>query len=116
MDSLPLCTEIQRPKYVEPGTVHPIDRSLAFTLPGHTNAGDIASYMLSAGPEWLRKVDMLDRYVHDHEGSQVATITFALQFTSETGNRTAEEVNAACAFLIRAVEERFSDQHVTLRA
>ena len=65
--------ETAPPKYVAPGTFHEIERNLAFTLQGQTQGGDVAHYLKSSGPDWLHRVDMVDLYEHEENGTPLRT-------------------------------------------
>jgi phenylalanyl-tRNA synthetase beta chain len=99
--------------YVEPSPFHPILRDLAFTLPVGVSAGEVASHLQRSGPAWLRRVDITDEYVHADTGER--TITFALSYATDGESRTADEVNAASEYLIKAVGQRFGERGVRLR-
>src|SRR5690606_11962420 len=104
-----------RPPFIEPSELHPIVRNLAFTLPYRVQAGDIEEHLSASGPGWLSQVRVTDLFAHELEGAPVRTVTYRLNFSSEGTPRTAEEVNQACEYLIRAVATRFGDQGVRLR-
>lgn len=104
-----------RPPYEEPPAVHPIVRSLAFTLPDRFEAGRVQACLRASGPTWLEGVDITDLFAHERDGQPVRTVTYALRFANPEANRTADEVNAAVEQLVQAVETQFADQDVRLR-
>jgi phenylalanyl-tRNA synthetase beta chain len=104
------------PPFVEPSDLQPIVRNLAFTLPLGVEAGRVATALRDAGPAWLADVGMSDVFEHEDAGRPVRTVTFDLVFEVDAAPRTAEEVNAICEALIAAIEARFADQGVKLRA
>lgn len=104
-------------RWAHPSTNQPIERSLAFTLPHRIEAGQVADTLRGAGPSWLSAVEITDLYAHqDTGGAPLRTITFALAFGTQERPRTGEEVNEACDNLIAAVEGRWGEHGVRLRA
>lgn len=117
LDESVLCESRRPPAYRPPPVHHPIHRSLAFTLPGRVEAGAVAGCLRSAGPTWLDRVDIVDRFDHEVDGQAVRTITFALVYSHDgETQRTAEQVNEASEALIQRVAEQFGHLGVALRA
>lgn len=110
-----LLSEGRPPVYVEPPVVQPIERNLAFTLPPRFEAGRVAEHLQAEGPTWLERVDIVDVYAHDDTSTPVRTITYALRYSNEDAQRTADEVNRVTQSLIDGVHHRFGDQGVRLR-
>lgn len=102
---------------IEPSSTHPVDRSLAFTLPRGLTADEVATHMIKIGPEYLDRVIIDDLYEHKNSsGDPVRTITFNLIYSTEQSSKTAEQVNAESQALIDGVIVRFGDLGVSLRA
>jgi phenylalanyl-tRNA synthetase beta chain len=99
----------------EPGSLHPILRSLAFTLPNGLSAGTVADYIGQQAPS-LNAVNITDLYKHDRDGEPVRTITFELVTVPDAAGVRATDVNEEINALISAVETKFADHHVKLRA
>jgi len=93
----------QAPVFVEPDALHPMNRSLAFTLQPRVEAGGVADAIQAAGPDNLDRVRIVDLFAHEEDGVPVRTITFDLRFESQVG-ASADEVNAQLDAIIAAVE------------
>ena len=111
LDADALLQRVAAAAYVEPPSKHPIERSLAFTLPHGVEAGAVADILAHEGPSWLDRVQIVDLYAHDG----LRTFTYELRFSHGDAERTADEVNAACEALIAAVESGMASQGVVLR-
>ncbi|MCK6520143.1 phenylalanine--tRNA ligase subunit beta [Myxococcota bacterium] len=95
----------QAPRFEEPPELHPIDRSLAFSLPPQVEAGSVSEALRAAGPPSLIRVAIVDLFEHDEGGVPTRTFTYALTFQTTKGQAlSADEVNAACEAMIAAVE------------
>ena len=103
-------------RYVERSVHQPILRSLAFSLPAKVTAGQVVDVLNSDGPEWLDAVEIVDLFEHDADGKPMRAITFALRFSNDAGDRSADAVNQACETLIGAVDSALGPLGVTLRA
>ena len=99
----------------EPPSVHPILRSLAFSLPGRVEAGDVQRVLSRGGPDWLESVTISDVFETEEQGTPVRAVTFALCFSQEDATRSADEVNAQCEALASAVVSTFGDRGVAQR-
>ncbi len=92
IDRTALETKAERGAFITPPTFPPIVRSLAFELPGQTEAADVAATLRDAGPDWLRAVDIVDLFALE----AARAVTF--QLTLENDNqRSAEAINDAVA-------------------
>jgi len=111
----PLLRPGEEPAYVEPSDLHPIVRSLAFTLPRGVHAAEVADRLRADGPAWLQRVVVTDLFAHEEGGEPVRTITYRLEFTTDEQARSADEVNATCEALVAAVGEHLGDRGVKLR-
>ena len=103
-------------RYHERSVHQPIMRSLAFSLPSGVTAGEVASTLSNAGPDWLERVDIVDAFAHEEDGRSMRAITFSLRYGNREGDRSAEAVNDASSGLIDAVVAAYGDRGVTLRA
>lgn len=111
LDASVLSESPRRVRYVEPSNQHDIERSLAFFLPHGVSAGEIATQLSRNSPDWCRAVDIVDEF--GLEGGRA--VTFALRFASGDG-RSSDEVNAVADGLIQAINARFENRGVSLRA
>jgi len=103
-------------RYVERSVHQPILRSLAFSLPTKITAGRVVDVLRTDGPEWLDAVDIVDLFEHDSDGQPMRAVTFALRFSNDAGDRSADAVNQACEMLIEAVDSALGSLGVRLRA
>ena len=103
-------------RYQERSIHQPILRSLAFSLPPTLTAGEVIDVLESSGPDWLEQVDIVDLFAHEENGVAMRAVTFALRYSNEEGNRSADEVNQASESLITIIEERLGHRGVKLRA
>ncbi|MCK6514177.1 phenylalanine--tRNA ligase subunit beta [Myxococcota bacterium] len=100
-----LAASSQAVGFEEPSELHPIDRSLAFSLPPKVEAGLVSETLRAAGPPSLTRVKVVDLFEHEEAGVALRTFTFALTFQATKGQAlSADEVNAACEAMIAAVE------------
>jgi phenylalanyl-tRNA synthetase beta subunit len=81
-------------------------RNLAFTLTGRVAAQDIATHLMSVGPDWLQQVRIVDYFGHKEPLER--TITYELAFSTKDIQPTADQVNALCENLINKVQSQFS--------
>lgn len=101
------------PPFTEPGSVQPIERDLAFSLPPRVEADSVAAWLHASGPDWLERVAITDRFDHDgDDGRPRRAITYALRFA---GQRSADDVNQALDQLVRAVLDQFGALGVAQR-
>jgi phenylalanyl-tRNA synthetase beta chain len=110
-----LQSDAKRPSFSDPPDWHAVVRNLAFTLPHGVQAGAIAELLVSAGPEHLGSVDIVDEYRHEEDGKAVRTITFALSFDNPSFDVTADQVNEICTGLIADVDSAWGSRGVKLR-
>jgi phenylalanyl-tRNA synthetase beta chain len=103
-------------RYRERSVHQPILRSLAFSLPPNLTAGEVIDVLESSGPDWLEQVDIVDLFAHEEDGVAMRAVTFALRYSNEEGNRSADEVNQASESLIAIVDDRLGKRGVKLRA
>ncbi len=82
----------------------PSVRMLAFTLGDRVEAGEVVGCLRENGPDWLRKVSIVDLFEHEENGEPVRTITFALEYRNDLSEHSIEEMNAVSEGLVRAVE------------
>lgn len=115
IDEAALVVPARRPAYREPPARQPVERDLAFTLPGRVEAARVVDALRAAGPAWLTQVRITDRFDHEVDGAPVVTWTFALTFSAEEADRTTEALNAACAELVDAVHTALGGSGVRLR-
>jgi phenylalanyl-tRNA synthetase beta subunit len=88
---------------------------LAFTLGGRVEAGEVAGRLRESGPDWLRKVSIVDLFEHEENGEPVRTVTFALEYRNDLAEHSIEEMNAVSEALVRAVESELGGRGVRLR-
>lgn len=100
-----------RPAFVQPGTTHPMERTLAFGLPSGVEADSVAAYLHACGPDWLDRVSIVDRFDTD----DIRAITYNLRFDNTSQDRSADEVNQALEQLVAAVHEQFGSAGVAQR-
>jgi phenylalanyl-tRNA synthetase beta chain len=93
----------------------PSVRMLAFTLGNRVEAGEVASCLRENGPDWLRKVSIVDLFEHEENGEPVRTVTFALDYRNDLSEHSIEEMNAVSEALVRAVEKELGERGVRLR-
>jgi len=93
----------------------PSVRMLAFTLGGRVEAGEVAGCLRKNGPDWLRKVSIVDLFEHEENGEPVRTVTFALEYRNDLSEHSIEEMNAVSEGLVRAVESELGERGVRLR-
>ncbi len=105
-----------RPEFVEPPTVHPVERNLAFTLPRGVEAGDLTRTLLDKGPDWLLAASIVDLFEHEQDGQPVRTVTYVLRYSNEDANRTNDEVNAITDELVATIDAEFGPRGVKRRA
>jgi phenylalanyl-tRNA synthetase beta chain len=104
------------PLFTEPGTTHPMERTLAFGLPRGVEAESIAAYLHACGPDGLSRVGIVDRFdTTGPDGQPVRAITYALRFDNAEQDRSADEVNQALEELVAAVLEQFGRAGVAQR-
>ncbi|MBN2800524.1 MAG: phenylalanine--tRNA ligase subunit beta [Deltaproteobacteria bacterium] len=115
LDLPPLLTEGRALPFADPPELHPINRSLAFTLPQGVYAGDVAALLKGAGPSWLTEVAITDLFEHQEDGQPRRAVTFALTYANDEV-RTSDEVNSASDYLVKVVEQRFGEAGVRQRA
>ncbi|MCB9760592.1 MAG: phenylalanine--tRNA ligase subunit beta [Alphaproteobacteria bacterium] len=114
LDAEAVLSEGTRPAFEEPPVLHPIARSLAFSLPGRVQAGDVAATMRAAAPDWLRSLDITDLFIPEDEA--VRAVTFSLSFhNAPDAERSADEVNHVLGVLVDAVARRFGEAGVVQR-
>ena len=82
----------------------PSVRMLAFTLIGRVEAGEVAATLRRNGPDWLRKVSIVDLFEHEENGVPARTVTFALEYRNDLSEHSIEEMNAVSEGLVKAVE------------
>jgi phenylalanyl-tRNA synthetase beta subunit len=111
-----LLTAAQSSRYSERSAHQPILRSLAFSLPPRVEAAEVTKIMKSEGPDWLEAVDIVDLFHHEESGVPMRAITFALRYSNNEGDRSAESVNQVSEALIAAILDALGDRGVTLRA
>lgn len=105
-----------RPTFVAPPKKHPAVRSLAFTLPHRIEAAALSAVMEDAGPDWLTRVAIVDRFDHEVDGQAVRTYTYELTYSHEQGDRSVDDMNGATEELVSAVIAAFGPQGVSQRA
>lgn len=111
-----LLTVATTSRYAERSAHQPILRSLAFSLPPRVEAAEVTHIMKTAGPDWLEAVNIVDRFDHEEAGVPMRAITFALRYSNNEGDRSAESVNQASESLIADILNALGKRGVTLRA
>ncbi len=106
-----LSADSRRPPFHEPPTWHPIERSLAFTLPARFESARVDQVIDLAAPRWLERRWISDRFEHDG----LSTLTWTLRFANADNTRTVDEVNAAAERVIAAVVGELGPHGVKLR-
>ncbi len=116
LDASVLAAAPTPPTYVEPDALHPVVRSLAFTLPGRIEAGSVRATLAAASPDWLEGVGIVDLFEHTlDDGSPARSVTFELTYAQSAAGRTTDEINGATEALIAAVHAAHGERGVTLR-
>ncbi len=85
-------------------------RMLSFTMPASVSVKDVLPVLRNAGPEWFTGVSVADVF----EKNDDRAVTFRVAFAG-LPPRTADELNAACDAMVKAVTGAFGDRGVKLR-
>lgn len=104
-----------RPVYQPPPPHQPIVRSLAFALPPDVEAASVSSILSASGPSWLEAIRMTDLFRFEEDGVAMRAVTYELVYTNDTGERSADEVNAITEALVVAVHDALGSRGVSQR-
>jgi phenylalanyl-tRNA synthetase beta chain len=105
-----------RSGYSPPPAWHPIERSLAFGLPGQVSAGFIRAQLVAQSPPSVSQVHIGDVYEHEQDGEPVRAVTYNLIFDNPPEKSlSAEDVNQMVEALAENIVAGFGHVGVTQR-
>ncbi len=96
-----------------PPAVPDIDRMLSFAVPVGVSTREILPLLQSAAPAWLRRVSVADVFSGAGE-NKTRAVAFKLLFSASEA-RTHEQLNEACAAMVKNVVDTLGARGVELR-
>jgi phenylalanyl-tRNA synthetase beta chain len=99
--------------YEMPPSMPDIDRMLSFAVPLGVSVRDIAPLLQSAAPAWLERISVADVFSGSGE-NKTRAVAFKLLFNA-TEPRTSEQLNEACAAMVKSVVEKLGPRGVEQR-
>ena len=99
--------------YKMPPTMPDIDRMLSFAVPLGVSVRDIVPLLQSAAPAWLDRLSVADVFSGSGE-NKTRAVAFKLLFNASEP-RTSEQLNEACAAMVKSVVEKLGARGVEQR-
>jgi phenylalanyl-tRNA synthetase beta subunit len=96
-----------------PPAVPDIDRMLSFAVPAGISVRDIVPLLEAAAPAWLARISVADVFSGSGEKA-VRAVAFKLFFNAAE-SRTHEQLNDACAAMVKAVVDKLGARGVEQR-
>jgi phenylalanyl-tRNA synthetase beta chain len=96
-----------------PPAVPDIDRMLSFAVPAGISVREIVPLLTAAAPAWLARVSVADVFSGSGEKA-VRAVAFKLLFSAAEA-RTHEQLNDACAAMVKAVVDKLGARGVEQR-
>jgi phenylalanyl-tRNA synthetase beta chain len=107
-----LAEPVGRPAFEMPPAVPDIDRMLNFAVPLGTSVQEIVPLLRAAAPAWLSRVSVADVFA----GSDTAKRAVAFKlFFNASESRTHEQLNEACAAMVKRVVDTLGARGVEQR-
>jgi phenylalanyl-tRNA synthetase beta chain len=99
--------------YKMPPPMPDIDRMLSFAVPLGVSVRDIAPLLQSAAPAWLERISVADVFSGSAE-NKTRAVAFKLLFNA-TEPRTSDQLNEACAAMVKSVVDALGPRGVEQR-
>jgi phenylalanyl-tRNA synthetase beta chain len=99
--------------FLMPPQVPDIDRMLSFAVPLGVSVREITPLLTAAAPAWLERVSVADVFSGSGE-NRTRAVAFKLLF-SAAESRTHEQLNEACAAMVKSVVEKLGARGVEQR-
>ena len=99
--------------FVMPPTMPDIDRMLSFAVPLGVSVREIVPLLQAAAPAWLSRVSVADVFAGAGDNTKRA-VAFKLLFNANEA-RTHEQLNDACAAMVKSVVDAFGPRGVEQR-
>jgi phenylalanyl-tRNA synthetase beta chain len=99
--------------FVMPPTMPDIDRMLSFAAPLGVSVRDILPLLKAAAPAWLSRISVADVFAGAGDNTKRA-VAFKLLFNA-TEARTHEQLNDACAAMVKSVVDALGSRGVEQR-
>ncbi len=103
----------ESPAFLMPPAVPDIDRMLSFAVPASISVREIVPLLTTAAPAWLVRISVADVFSGSGDKA-VRAVAFKLLF-SAAESRTHEQLNEACAAMVKAVVDELGSRGVELR-
>jgi phenylalanyl-tRNA synthetase beta chain len=99
--------------YKMPPTMPDIDRMLSFAVPLGVSVREIVPLLQSAAPAWLERISVADVFSGSGE-NKTRAVAFKLLFNANEP-RTSDQLNEACAAMVKSVVEKLGPRGVEQR-
>jgi phenylalanyl-tRNA synthetase beta chain len=96
-----------------PPVMPDIDRMVNFAVPAGVSVREITPLLQSAAPAWLSRISVADVFAGDG-ASKPRAVAFKLFFDA-TESRTHEQLNEACASMVKGVVDKLGSRGVEQR-
>jgi phenylalanyl-tRNA synthetase beta subunit len=101
------------PSFEMPPSMPDIDRMLNFAVPPGVSVREIEPLLRAGAPLWLSRVSVADVFSGNGDSSKRA-VAFKLFFDASEP-RTSEQLNEACAAMVKSVVEKLGSRGVEQR-
>ena len=100
--------DVNKKQYSEPIKYPKVIRDFAFIFDRSITYEQVIKFIENEGSELLREVKLFDLFEHEEIGKDKKSMAFTLEFQSEKGTLTEEEVEKVFLGLISSVERNFN--------